>query len=69
MQHCGGLNPDQFPSPCKQTESLEDALRQLYVLDAIDVNGAITGTVKCARVQRAGLGGSYVGASAAAAAL
>lgn len=30
-----------------QTESLEDALRQLYVLDAIDVNGAITGAACC----------------------
>ena len=30
-----------------QRESLEDALRQLFVLDAIDANGEITGGVGC----------------------
>jgi hypothetical protein len=31
--------------PVLQSASLEDALRQLYVLDAIDENGQITGEV------------------------
>lgn len=37
--------PPRWPGPLllPQAESLQDALRQLYVLDAIDVNGAITG--------------------------
>lgn len=36
--------PTQPPSaPATQAASLEDALRQLYVLDAIDVDGRITG--------------------------
>jgi hypothetical protein len=30
-------------APVPQSASLEDALRQLYVLDAIDENGQITG--------------------------
>lgn len=37
--------PARLPPP-PQAESLQDALRQLYVLDAIDVNGQITGEAR-----------------------